>query len=290
MRRTTPSEFRHRAASGGWHLLEVLPREAFAEAHIPGARCACVYEVTFLEQVRAHVPDMGAALVVYSSSAACRAAQAAAERLEAAGYRDVAILEGGKLAWQEAGYALEGRADRWVPRPPPETRDGERAVDVEKSVLEWTGRNANGKHSGTLRFVRGTVTVRGGALAAGSLEIDMRSLVDSDLADVELRRMLEAHLASEDFFAVARFPTARFEITRVAARVEGRLTLRGRTLPLAFAATVAPLAGGALALEAHFDFDRTLWGADYGAPRLYERLGMHAVDEGVSVQVRIVAV
>jgi hypothetical protein len=54
-------------------------------------------------------------------------------------------------------------------------------------------------------------------------------------------------------------------------------------------ATVGKTAEGGLAIEAHFDMDRTRWGIIYGSARFFEYLGMHLVFDLISFQVRIIA-
>ena len=44
-----------------------------------------------------------------------------------------------------------------------------------------------------------------------------------------------------------------------------------------------------LALDAHFDIDRTRWNVNYGSGKLYDGLGMHLVNDDVSLQIRLVA-
>src|SRR2546428_10650912 len=62
-------------------LIDVLPEEDFRRAHIPSARNACVYNVTFLDDVQALAPDRSRALVLYASSARNLASATAAEKL-----------------------------------------------------------------------------------------------------------------------------------------------------------------------------------------------------------------
>ena len=45
-------------------------------------------------------------------------------------------------------------------------------------------------------------------VAAGEFEIDLRRIRNLNLEGDPLRSVLEAHLRSDDFFFVARFPTA----------------------------------------------------------------------------------
>ena len=69
--------------------------------------------------------------------------------------------------------------------------------------------------------------------------------------------------------------------------MSGALLLRGVRGPLAFFATVSPRSGGSLAVEAHFELDRTRWGIIYGSARFFQHLGMHAVFDPVSIALRL---
>ncbi len=276
-------------------LLDVLPPEVFREGRLPGAVNACIYEVTFLDQVRALVPDRRTPVVVYCAGESSLASADAAERLAGAGWEEVRRFAGGREAWREAGLAFEGSPGE----PPAERpRNGTYTVDPERSVVGWVGRNAGGSHDGTLRFKSGRVTVKDGRVAKGVFEIDMTSIDVADLAG-DMADLLRHHLESDDFFAVARHPVARFEITRMAPiegatpgapnyEVEGEMTLRGVENPVAFPATVG-VRGGELALEAHFDVDRTRWSVNYGSGKLYARLGMHLVHDHLTLQVHVLA-
>jgi hypothetical protein len=46
---------------------------------------------------------------------------------------------------------------------------------------------------------------------------------------------------------------------------------------------------GTLKAQAALDIDRTLWNVCYGSGRLYERLGMHLVNDLISIELFIVA-
>jgi len=278
-------------------LLDVLPADVFQESRLPGARNACVYEVTFLEQATAVIPDLQTPVVVYCADSASQASSDAAERLAGAGYEEVFNFAGGREAWRAAGQPFEGKPYE----PPPEATptDGEWALDSERSVLGWVGRNPGGSHEGTLRFRAGEVTVQEGRVSKGVFEIDMGSIEVSDLSG-EMADLLKRHLESDDFFAVARHPLARFEITRLTplegatpgapnCDAEGKLTLRGVTNPVAFPAIVAMRGENELALEGHFDIERTRWNVNYGSGKLYAHLGMHLVNDHISIQVRVLA-
>ena len=279
-------------------LLDVLPADAFEKTRLPGAKNACIFEVTFLDQVKEHVASPDTEIVVYCSSPSSRASTDAAERLAQAGYTQVHEFEGGREVWAEADYAFEGTEATWAPALATTPEDRDYKVDPKKSIVEWTGRNIGGRHYGTVRVASGQVTIRDGVPAGGSFELDMDSLEVGDLTG-EMAELLVVHLKSDDFFATAEHPTARFEIEGADVivgatpgapncNVSGGLTMRGVTGELSFAAVVAAKEE-VLALDAHFDIDRTRWNVNYGSGKLYDGLGMHLVNDDVSLQIRLVA-
>ena len=262
---------------------------------------ACVYEVGFLDRVEEVGAARSATIVVYGSSANSRDSAVAAERLAGAGYTRVRRYVGGRSDWQEAGLPFEGAATGgpWAPRPPVLVPDGVYRLDPEQSRIEWTGRNVGNRHHGTLRFSDGALSIENGVLVDGAFGIDMASIRVDDLTG-ELAQQLIAHLEHRDFFEAAGFPTARIALTGAAplegatpgmpnVACEAELILRGVAAPISFLASVAPKDPG-VALQANFDFDRTGWGVDYGSGKLYEHLGMHLVNDMISVQVCVLAV
>lgn len=285
-----------RKSGGQVLLLDVLPRSRYQQVHLPGARQVCVFEVTFLQQVAELCRDKNAAIVVYGASGRTHDAITAADKLLRAGYTRVSVLAGGLAGWQEAGYPVAGDGSATTVTTA-HLADGVYPVDTQASVIAWAGRNPNSTHHGTLRLAAGEVQVANGEIR-GQFSIDMNSIENLNLAGDELQPVLEAHLKSDDFFFVQLFPEARFSITAkpttsaesVSAanyQVKGELTLRGVSAEQSFPATIVTTDDGRLAAEAHFDFDRTRWGAIYGSTKFFEHLGMHLVFDQISLQLRI---
>jgi polyisoprenoid-binding protein YceI/rhodanese-related sulfurtransferase len=277
-------------------LIDVSPAEYFRAVHLPGAKNACVYEVTFLDQVGAIIPDKAAAIVLYGSSAHSLASTTAAEKLDRTGYTHVRDYRGGLEDWQSAGLPLERAGE---PPHKEQPRQGRHEIDTDKSKVEWTGRNINGAHTGSLAIKQGWLEVTGPDAATGEVTLDMESLANTDLTDSKLNRMLIAHLKSDDFFDTVRFPIATFHLRHVTvnpqarpgsinADIDGDLTLKGVTEGIAFPAIIEVLPGGALSAEAHFDIDRTRWNVIYGSGKFYERLGQNLVHDCVSLSLHIV--
>ena len=145
------------------------------------------------------------------------------------------------------------------------------------STITWVGSKPTGKHSGTLKIKDGTLNVKDATLTGGTFTIDINSLNNEDLAgDAESKGKLEGHLKSPDFFDVAKYPTAKFEITSVEPNIDstkkdfthtikGNLTLKDSTKNIAIPATVT-IDAKTISATADFSIDRTLWGMNYKGP------------------------
>lgn len=301
-----------RAARRDFVLIDTALPEDFQAAHLPGAQNACVFDVQFLEQV-AKLKGLKTGLltmvtgtpephreciIVYGASARSLASATAAEKLLAAGYHAVRDFRGGLEAWLDATQPVEGQA---APPPAPALEDRAYRIDLKTSKILWTGRSLTGRHHGTLDLSAGEVVILGGVVAGGAFTLEMTSLACTDLSDGALREVLHAHLRSEDFFAVEKFPKARFNIAAVDFirgstpgapnhQVRGSLLLRGVAQDVEFPACVGfSPTDNRLTATANFDIDRTRWGVLYGSGRFYEKLGKHLVQDMISLEMRIVA-
>ncbi len=285
--------------AGNGTLIDVLTPEHYASRHIPGAASACVHQVVFLEAVSGLAEDKARPLVVYGAGGSSFDARVAADKLARAGYTNVAVFTGGLIGYTASGRKLAGERPE-VCEPPhpvfaPEPR--EYALVPERSRVVWCGRNHNTSHFGEISLASGSMDFSGPY--SGSMVLDMRAIRNRNLEGDPLREVLEAHLASDDFFFTSLFPTATFSFTSVQALagasasepghlVQGELALRGVVKDLSFPAHFHLLEGGFAGLQANFDFDRTDWGVIYGSARFFHHLGMHLVFDHVSVDLRLV--
>jgi polyisoprenoid-binding protein YceI/rhodanese-related sulfurtransferase len=279
-------------------LLDIHPGEYFAEQHLPGACNACVYEVTFLEQVRAITTDLDRPIIIYGFSSRSLASEKAVEKLAEAGYRNLYNIAGGLAEWEAAGLPLERNPDQAVPVP--RFREGCYTIDTEKSLLHWVGRSIVSRHYGTIGLGAGELCLEGGTIVSGQLTVAMDTIANIDLTDSDWNSLLISHLKSEDFFHVARFPTASLTIAEAVAlpdaspgtpnfQITGALTIKGISNPVTFPALIAPRDGGGLNAQAHFDIDRTRWQVQYGSGRLFEKLGMHLVNDIITLELQVTA-
>lgn len=153
------------------------------------------------------------------------------------------------------------------------------SIDTATSKVGWLGSKPTGQHNGTFALSEGTLAADNGTLTGGTFTINIASLKDLDLTG-EDKAKLEGHLSSPDFFDVAKYPTAKFEITKVEAYdstkgasllpgathlISGNLTLKDSTKNVTFPAKVSITDAGVDA-AADFNIDRTEWGINYKGP------------------------
>lgn len=150
------------------------------------------------------------------------------------------------------------------------------AVATAASNLNWIGykTHIDWSHNGTVAIQEGSLKVENGKVVGGTVVMDMNQIVSNDIPkDNENYGKLIGHLASPDFFDVANYPTATFEITNVAEQagegtnvmVSGNLTLRGITKNISFPANIA-VNGDAVEFNApEFTIDRKDWNVMFGS-------------------------
>jgi molybdopterin/thiamine biosynthesis adenylyltransferase len=98
----SPAEFEREIAAGDAVLLDTREPHEYAEAHIRGAELVPPAEVT--ARIDELAPDPGQRVVLYCRSG--NRSGRAVEELAGLGYTNLAHLDGGILAWQEAGLPV----------------------------------------------------------------------------------------------------------------------------------------------------------------------------------------
>jgi len=147
-------------------------------------------------------------------------------------------------------------------------------VDPAKSTFNWTGKKVSGEHTGTIKIAKGDLAVENNKLVGGNFDVDMNSIVCTDLTDASYNAKFIGHMKSEDFFNIEKYPVSTFKITKVEPiagakagtpnyTITGDLTIKGITKPVTFPATVKVMGNKADAV-AKFEVDRTQWDIKYG--------------------------
>ena len=163
------------------------------------------------------------------------------------------------------------------------------SIDLNKSTVIWKGYKVTGSHEGTIALKSGSLDMKDGVLTGGSFEIDMTTLKTTDLKG-EYAQKLEGHLKSDDFFGVATYPTAKFEVTKVVSRgtpgdykVIGNLTIKETTKEIKFMTHVED--GTA---TADITIDRSDFDVRYGSGSFFDNLGDKTIYDEFDLNVTLV--
>lgn len=151
-------------------------------------------------------------------------------------------------------------------------------VDVVSSTVSWKGFKPGGEHFGVISISEGSVNLENENLVGGSFTFDMNSIVDTDMpADNEYNAKLVGHLKSPDFFDVAKFPKAKFEITSVVNQggkldVSGNLTIKEATKNVTIPVSINKANGIVTLTSDVFTIDRTDFDVRYGSKKFFDDL------------------
>lgn len=158
-------------------------------------------------------------------------------------------------------------------------------VNTENSTIKWTGFHKGGLNPrfGILK-TEGSLSAENGNLTAGSLTANISTLttdpsaVDPAISDGKTSVDLDGHLKSPDFFDAEKYPTVKFEITKVEdlkdntaetaveganKLISGNLTIKDKTVNVTFPAKVDVTEQQA-SIVSKFTINRQDWGLTYG--------------------------
>lgn len=146
-------------------------------------------------------------------------------------------------------------------------------VNTETSKVTWKAYKVTGSHTGTVDLNSGALMFDGEKLTGGEFEVDMPTLISTDL-EGDSKGKLEGHLKSDDFFGVETYPTAKLVFTEVEAsgknsyKVTGDLTIKGITKAVTFDVSIY----GSKA-TATLKVDRANYNVKYGSGSFFDDLG-----------------
>ncbi|MFT5566145.1 MAG: polyisoprenoid-binding protein YceI, partial [Glaciecola sp.] len=126
-------------------------------------------------------------------------------------------------------------------------------------------------HEGTINVKSGSVFVENGTLESGSFVVDLSTIAPTDngynVAEGKTPEALVGHLSSADFFDVANYPTASFEITSVSgSNATGNLTIRGKTNVETVTDIAVKQGDDMMKMSGKLTFDRKKYGVAFDHP------------------------
>ncbi|PSL35023.1 YceI family protein [Chitinophaga ginsengisoli] len=159
-----------------------------------------------------------------------------------------------------------------------------------QSNIDWTGRKVTGAHNGTIGIKDGTLIFTDGKLSGGNFVIDTTSIKILDVADPATNAQFAGHLASDDFFSIDKYPEATLQITSVSANhVQGDLTIKGITHPVAFDITINASNGDTVTASGKLVIDRTKYGIKFRSGNFFKDLGDTLIYNDFDLDVTITA-
>lgn len=167
-------------------------------------------------------------------------------------------------------------------------------IEAAQSNIDWVGKKVTGAHNGTISIKEGTLTLTDGQLAGGEFTIDTTSIKILDVTDPATNAQFAGHLASADFFASEQYPEAKFVITSAETadensyRINGNLTIKGITHPVAFTAAVNNN-NGTVSASGKVVVDRTLYDMKFRSGNFFKDLGDTLIYNNFDLNVSIIA-
>lgn len=147
--------------------------------------------------------------------------------------------------------------------------------DKDKSKIEFVGKKTDGKHAGGFKEMKAEAKVDMESPDKSSLTIEIKT--ESLFSDDE---KLTTHLKNPDFFDVKKYPTIKFESTKIDMQGEegtitGKLTMLDKTVEVKVPVK-AEVSDESLKVIADFKIDRTKWGMNYGKGKIDDEVSLKA--------------
>jgi polyisoprenoid-binding protein YceI len=167
-------------------------------------------------------------------------------------------------------------------------------ADLPQSKIVWTGRKVTGEHTGTINIASGFVEADNSQIKGGRFEIDMTSIVITDIKDREANQQFAGHLASNDFFSSVKYPVASFVITNATLTdgtnylIDGNLTIKDISQSQSFSA-VLEFTEKALTMKAKIIVDRTKFGIRFRSGSFFQNLGDNLIYNDFILEVSLTA-
>jgi len=168
-------------------------------------------------------------------------------------------------------------------------KEERKEVNTSESSVAWKGYKVTGSHEGTINLKSGYLLINKGTLTGGAFVVDMPTIIVTDIEAGDGKEKLEGHLASDDFFGVATYPTATLVFKSVKAfnkdsyTVMGDLTIKETTKPVTLVVSLADNNA-----TATMKIDRTKFDVRYGSGSFFDNLGDKAIYDEFDLVVNLV--
>ena len=166
-------------------------------------------------------------------------------------------------------------------------------IQQSSSTVNWTGKKVLGLHTGSINIANGYIEISDNNISSGEIEIDMTSIVITDIADKKTYQDFFNHLLNDDFFSVDKFKTSKLVILNSnnlennKFRINGILTIKDISHPVSFIATVEIFTNTLHSLG-EIIIDRTLYNIQYGSGKFIDNLGDKLIYDDFILQFKLI--
>ncbi len=167
-------------------------------------------------------------------------------------------------------------------------------IQKSSSTVNWTGKKVLGLHTGSINIADGFIEITDNLINSGEIQIDMTSIVITDIDDRKTHDDFLAHLKNDDFFAVDKHKTATLRIsgsTKIESNkleVDGTLTIKDISHPVSFIASVEIFTDYLHSLG-EIVIDRTMYNIRYGSGKFLQNLGDNLIYDDFVLQFKLIA-
>jgi len=163
----------------------------------------------------------------------------------------------------------------------------DKEINTKISSVSWKGEKVTGSHEGTIMINSGFLKFEKKKFIGGEFEIDMTSLVCTDLSG-EYKGKLEGHLKADDFFGVSKFPISTLEITKTIHKkgntyeCTAAITIKGKTEIITFNTDINKDSA-----VAKIKIDRTKFDIKYGSGSFFKGLGDNMIYDEFDLNINL---
>lgn len=163
-----------------------------------------------------------------------------------------------------------------------------KAVNTEKSMLNWKGHKVVGSHEGTINLKEGNLVFEKEKLKGGNFTVDMTTISSTDMSGKGKER-LDGHLKNQDFFDVENHPESTLvfkkikETSKGVYAIEADLTIKGIKKTVSFTMEVKDNTA-----TAAVQIDRTQYDIKYRSASIFPDLADKAIKDEFDINATIV--
>lgn len=172
-------------------------------------------------------------------------------------------------------------------------------VQTSESKVFWTGKKVSGEHVGVISLKNGEIVLDSNLFVSANINIDMSTIICTDIEDATYNQKLVGHLKSDDFFSVEKFPESNFKATQFDAiseaksgeanyTVKGLLSIKGISHEISFPAKLE-IKNDILQIDASVSVDRTKWNIKYGSGSFFDGLGDKMIHDKFDLKFQLVS-